>query len=198
MKYNIILLACVSLAAACSPLPDQAYKTPGQPESLLEKSSERVSFSLAPKTALDDLTSWIDKDQPSKATLSCAKDNATCSRAAAVLKSFGVPYNYVAPKKKSSDIVLIYERITVQNCENSFVDNRHNFRNLHYPSFGCSVSANIVQTVNSQQITNPALSGLSDAEKAVRAIDAYKNGTEKQLDDSTPSNPQTLVIERKN
>lgn len=180
MKYSLLLVACLALISGCKALPESAYKTPGQPEALLDKSAERVSFSLSTKTAIADLTSWIDKDQPTKAELSCQQDNPQCMKASKVLSSFSVPITFVAAKKNTSDIVLIYERITARDCTNSFIDNRHNFRNLHHPAFGCSVSANILQSVsNHQQIINPALSASQDAEKAVQAIEAYHGTSNK-------------------
>ncbi len=175
MKHSFALIACLALVVGCA-LPESAYKNPGQPEALLDKSAERVSFSLAPKTAIADLTAWVDKDQPTRAELSCSADNLMCQRAEDVLRSFAVPFKHIAAKQNSSDIVLVYERITARKCDNSYIDNRHNFRNLHHPAFGCSVASNIMQTIsNPQQIINPALSGLRDAEKAVQDVDAYHN-----------------------
>lgn len=175
MKYSFLLVTCLIFVAGCA-LPESAYKTSGQPESLLNKSVERVSFSLAPNEALADLTAWIDNDQPTRAELSCSSDDILCVRASEMLSSFGVPFAFIKAQESSSDVVLFYERITASNCENSFVDNRHNFRNLNHPTFGCSVAANILQSVSDhQQFINPALSDLQDAEKAVQIMDAYHN-----------------------
>lgn len=170
MKKLIITLLALS-AVACAPLPKQAYTNPGQPENLLDKSAERVTLSFSSPRGLADLTDWVNKDQPSRAELLCNKSEANCMRAARILASFNVPVSYQAPKKTGSGAVLVYNRVVTHRCDNSFISNHHNSRNLNHPAFGCSIATNMVQMISDhQQIINPPLSGLPNANQAVQAI----------------------------
>lgn len=176
MKHITLFLGCIlGLVAACSPLPAKHYRSPGQPESLLDKTSEKVSFGLKTKTFEKDLTSWLDKDQPTRAMVACNDTTQGCKQSKRILKSFNVPFESVAPTKQGEAVTLIYDRLNTRKCQNQFISNHHNFRNTNHPSFGCSVSTNSLLMINEvEQLVNPPLSGMQDAEKAVNKIDHYR------------------------
>ncbi|MEI6729629.1 MAG: hypothetical protein WCL30_00050 [Pseudomonadota bacterium] len=162
--------ACVLVA--CSQIPREAYYNRGNPESLLDTSSEVVNIKLGSRSSLQELANIIDKDQPTRADLKCVSNDANCVRAKKILQQFAVPVNYV--QAKSFSVSLVYERVVARDCDNRYIDNPINPYNLNHPVFGCSVAANIVQMVSDKrQFTAPLLVGKPDAFKATQAMDAY-------------------------
>ena len=63
---NITILPAILLINACSIIPSDAYFSRGEPESLLDVSSEIVSVRIESERSIDELIDWIDSDQPSK------------------------------------------------------------------------------------------------------------------------------------
>lgn len=180
MKHYIFLVLTVLAVSACEKLPNKAYSLPVRPETLLDSSAERVSFGLASPKSGQEITDWINKDQPTRAELSCVKDQPNCRKAIQILSSFSVPYKLVT-KAGSDNVVLIYSRIVTRDCNNSFISNHHNMRNLNHPAFGCSVAANTLQMISDQQqILNPLLSGYQDARTQMRNVTAYQNKPSKR------------------
>jgi hypothetical protein len=179
MRISFVVLS-LALMAACTHLPDKEYRSPGQPESLISKSSERVSFSLKTAKFDSELSNWLDKDQPTRAQLGCTATEASCRKAEKILRSYGVAIERNAAAKKDT-VVLLYDRIVARTCDNGYISNHHNYRNLNHPAFGCSVASNSLRMVTNQQdFVKPALSGLPDGQKAAQAITRAQGAPKEQ------------------
>lgn len=173
MKSSALLISLtlgLSLAA-CSSIPPEAYFDRGTPESLLDVSSEVVNLSVASETAIDEMTNWVNQDQPSRAELYCQDGDARCVAAQEVLDLYGIPSMYVP--SADNMVSLVYERVLARDCENRYIDNSINPYHLNHPTFGCSTAANMVQMVSDkQQFVRPNLLDQMDAKKAIQS---YKN-----------------------
>lgn len=179
---RIIPLSIALLAlSACSDMPLAAHYNRGAPESLLDMSSEVTTVSLNSSASIDELTSWISQDQPTRAELSCASASTLCSRAEDVLQQFGVPVTQGAAPADggyANSVALVYERVVARDCENRYIDNSINPYNLNHPSFGCSTAVNMVQMIgDKRQFTSPALLDFVDGEKAVQNVNDYYKPT---------------------
>ena len=170
MKHISYLLLGLMALSACQPKPsDSAYYNRGGPESLLDVSSEVVNLSVADPAALQELSTWIKQDQPTRAELYCNDGDARCTQARKVLDLHGVPTMTVPSGEYN--VALVYERILARDCKQRFVDNSKNQWNTSHPAFGCSVAANMVQHVSDkQQFIAP---NLTDVPRAVGAVQAY-------------------------
>ena len=179
--------ACLCLAA-CSDVPREAYFNRGDPESLLDVSSEVVTVPLASDQSLGELSDWINRDQPSRAELLCNEADALCAKARDALSLYGVEYQIMPSGENAAH--LFYERVLARDCENRYIDNHINPYNFNYPTYGCSIASNMVQMVSDKhQFTSPSLLDYQDAEGAVRAyngkylyfnpVKAFEAGKEK-------------------
>lgn len=172
MKY-LAMASALSIMAACNVIPQEAYYDKGNPESLLDKSSEVVNFELNDYSALDDLTNWVNQDQPTRAELYCMDGDAACAEAEQILQQFGVPSVFVA--SGDNMVTLVYERVLARDCENRYIENGINPYNLDHPTFGCTTASNMVQMVtDKRQFTSPALLDFPDAERADRVMRGYR------------------------
>lgn len=164
---TVALLSLVLLVTACVGKPnDHAYYNRGGPEALLDVSSEVVNLSVAGPMELSQLSAWVEQDQPSRAELYCSAGEPRCNEARKVLELHGVPVMQVP--SMDNTVALVYERILARDCNQRFIDNHNNNWNAPYGSFGCSMSANIVQQVSDkQQFVNPNLTDLPPATGAV-------------------------------
>jgi hypothetical protein len=175
MNRSVAIALLVLLVSACSfsKPPKAAYFNRGMPESLLDVSSEVVNLPVATGIQVNELSSWINRDQPTRAELYCRDSDVHCQDAAQTLELFGVPTLKV-PSGQST-VTLVYERTLARDCESRFIDNRDNPSNLNHPTFGCSTSANIVQHVSDkQQFVNPSTMSTPDAKKPVQAVGRYQ------------------------
>jgi hypothetical protein len=155
MQRSLILLCAALAISACDKIPDAAYHPRGTPESLLDASTERVSIQLSDRSSLQELSYWLDQEQPTRAELQCVDGDLLCSAASGTLAQFNVPTTR-APGNNS--VHLVYERVVARDCDNRFIDAVHNPYNLNHPTFGCSLAANIVQhATDKRQFTSPAL-----------------------------------------
>lgn len=174
MKKQIAFaLLGVAGLTACSSIPESdSLAGRGSPESLLDVSSEVVSFQVADSASVDQVVEWINLDQPSSAELRCTDGEESCMHVQEVLAQFAVPYEFTPSAENA--LTLYYERIVTRDCDNRYVSNHINPYNLNHPNFGCSLAANMVQMISDQrQITNPALMGYADADKAYQVQKAY-------------------------
>lgn len=177
---TILSFAYLMLVGACTVQPPEAYFNRGGPESLMDQSSEVVTFDVNTDTGVSDMTNWINQDQPSRAELSCDQASAGCNQAQQALNQFGVPVVF-APSAENT-VTLYYDRVVARDCENRFIDNSINPYNLNYPTHGCSIASNMVQQItDKRQITSPTLLDYQDGERIERAMDGYK-----QPYDTTP------------
>lgn len=169
----LLPLALGSLAlGACSVVPNEAYFNRGTPESLLDVSSEVINVGLTSDRSVDEITDWINRDQPTRAELYCMDGDPICAGAQQVLEQFGVPVHYVAAA--DNNVALIYERVLARDCENRFINNTVNPYNFNHPTFGCSVASNMVQMVSDKrQFVSPALLDYADGRKAAQTYGRY-------------------------
>jgi hypothetical protein len=172
-KKNLLITAgLVAALAACSQIPKEAYYSRGEPESLIDKSSEVINLKIQSPASVDEITNWLNKDQPTRAELKCSETDDLCSEVQSVLHQFGVPVRY-SPTPENS-VALIYERIQARDCESRYIDNMINPYNLNHPTFGCTIAVNSVQMVADKRVfVDPALMGESDAAKVVQAYGFY-------------------------
>lgn len=188
MKLPLRLLPCL-LLAGCYDIPPGAYYNRGDPENLIDVSTEIVSIPMAAPDDLNALKSLLRNDPPTRAELACNPDEALCATAAHLLDDRDIPASYAAPDGEGEpEIALSYERIVARDCENRYIDNSHNNHNLPPPTMGCSITSNMVQMVtDKQQFTNPNLMDYPDAEKAVQAYDHYMHPPAEAADTSDDS-----------
>lgn len=175
-KLLASFLAC-SFISGCSSIPPEAYTTPGKPESLLDVSSEIVNLNIDSGFAVDELTHWINQDQPSRAEIYCMEGTPSCQHTLDVVDLYGVPYQLVP--SQDNMITLVYERVLARDCDNRFIDNTVNPYNLHHPAFGCSIAVNTVQmATDKQQFVRPNIMDLPDAKKSTQAYYNYQTRRE--------------------
>lgn len=176
MKRNmskIYLLSCVALVSACSPRPLTPTPNAGDPERLIDLSSEVVTLSLASPNALSKLSNMISQDPPARATLSCSFKDTRCTQAKELFDRRGIPLK-TTKNDKAATVELSYERVVTRDCNPRYTDDLGESVDATYPAFGCSVSGNIVQMVSDKkQFTNPSLLDFPDGEKAVQNYRKY-------------------------
>lgn len=172
MKITLAALALLALAlSACERPAPSAYFARGGPESLIDVSSEVVNLTIHSDTELNELSHWINEDQPTRAELYCTDGDPMCEDAKQVLDLYGVPTLSVPSGDQT--VTLVYERILARDCEQRFID-KDNMYNLNHPAFGCSIAGNMVQHVsNKQQLVNPNLMDYPRSEKGVQAYEKY-------------------------
>jgi hypothetical protein len=159
--------------AACDVIPPEAYYNRADPESLLDASSEIVNFELRDEQSLDEMVSWVNQDQPTRAELYCQDGNPLCQQAQSALEQFGVQVTPVASDDQL--VTLVYERILARDCDNRYIDNSINPYNLNHPAYGCSIAVNMVQSItDKRQLTSPPLSDYVDGLQTQRTMDAYR------------------------
>lgn len=177
---------------ACSEIPEQAYYTRGQPESLLEVTQTEAIFTLNKKTVVSDISKWIKNASPSEALLHCQKKNKICNRVEALLKKKGI--STARNTSSTNEVTFFYEQISVRKCENRYIDNTVNPYNLNHPTFGCTIASNSAQMVaNKQQFINPNLTDKTDARKPVQVTDFYNTATKPETDSTPLTTSKTLV-----
>ncbi len=178
MKNNILSACALSIVlVACSTIPKEAYFNRGEPESLLDASSEVVNLKVDSPASVREVTNWINQDQPTRAELNCTDGTRVCRQVQSVLHQFSVPVKYTSGSDNT--VVLVYDRVLARDCENRYIDDRINPYNLNHPTFGCSMSVNMVQMVSDKrQFTTPQLMDYSDADKSAQAIGFYKRPSE--------------------
>ena len=168
---SVLLLISISVLQACSYIPPASYSGRGDPESLLDVSSEIVNLSVHDRPAVAELTSWIDQDQPSRAELYCPEGAESCEHVMDVLDLYGVPY--ASYNSNEYMIALVYERVLARDCTNRYIDNTVNPYHLNHPTFGCSLAVNMAQMVtDKKQFVRP---NLMDPMSARKAVQAYRN-----------------------
>lgn len=183
MKKLLITTALLTLAA-CSEVPREAFKNRGDPENLLDQSSEVINITLASAASVEEVTNWVNQDQPTRAELYCMESDKICSETQLVLEQFGVPVQFMPSADNTA--VLIYERVLARDCEHRYIDNTINPYNFNHLGFGCSVASNTLQMVtDKQQITQPALMDMPDAAKAVQAYGKYSSPPQDKRQDSS-------------
>lgn len=155
MKRSFII-AVVLFVSACSTLPS-VYVAP---ETLLNASSERVSFGLSDSASLQAISTWVEGDAPTRAELTCPVDGQLCSQARDLLNNYSVTSRVVENAGGDGSVVLLYDRIVARDCSSQ--------------QFGCSVSVNSLQMVaDYRQYVHPNLSDPQDAQKAVESYNSY-------------------------
>lgn len=183
MKKTLGFLAVLTLSA-CNQMPPGVYYNHGDPENLLDVSSEVVSLSVATPGALAQFASTITQDPPARAELGCQPSEPNCVKAKKMLDTHHIPAEWSGDA--DTGVKLIYERIVARDCENRFIDNTINPYNLQSPTLGCSVAGNTVQMVSDKkQFVNPGLLDFQDGETAARTRDHYESSHPAKPSDST-------------
>lgn len=173
-----MLAGCVGGASS----PD-AYANRGDPESMLDVSSEVVTIGLKNPKAHAEMLDWLKREQPRKAELACDAAAASCRKAREALEQYGVKYR--SADASANAVNLIYERVVARDCDPRYIDNHSNPYNVNYSAFGCAVRANMVQAVaQKRQILNPATLDPVDGEKAVMNYQTYMNPPADTTDES--------------
>lgn len=172
MRYILLfVLPALLLVQACAVAPADRFNGSGQPESLLDLSSEVVNLAIADEQSIDELAQWIQQDQPSVAELYCPANNILCAMTQDVFDLYGVPTHYIPAETAS--VSLIYDRILARSCDPRFVDEPGVDYHAPSPHFGCATAKNMLQMVSDkQQFVNPNLMDYHDAKKL---IGAYRN-----------------------
>lgn len=174
LSNKFYLPACLLLAvSACNQPAPPVYVNSGDPERLIDLSSEATTFGLSSKSSLTKLTKSVNKDRPSSAELKCSLKNTRCAQAKEILERRSIPINLST--EKNNTVVLAYERTVVRDCNPRYADNMQGSRSFNHPAFGCATAGNMVQMVSDKkQFTNHNLLDLPDAKKAVQSYDGYQ------------------------
>jgi hypothetical protein len=172
MKQFLWTISCILLVACNNQIPTAAYQTRGQPESLLDISTEVINLSVESGQSLDQLIEWLNEDQPTRAELYCDMNDDICMQAKDIMDHFGIVYHAYADTQYR--VTLLYDRVLARDCDSRHIANPHNPYNFNHPTFGCSIAANSVQMVSDkQQIAAPKLSDFQDAAKMEQPVKAY-------------------------
>lgn len=173
MKKSLALLGIFALAA-CSPEPQPgAFRNPGNPERLLDKSSELVTMDLGSRGAFNKIARISGQDKPTRVELNCSPKEAYCAEAKSLFASRGVPTKF---GEDSDSVTLVYERVVARDCDSRWVDNSKNNYNMHPEAFGCSVVANTLQMVSDKrQFVDPNLTDFTDGAKTQQNYRRYQS-----------------------
>lgn len=172
--YKICLFSCVFAVSGCVSDQSKFRQNVGVPEGLIDNSSEVVTIKLTNSDSLSKISSIISRDVPTRAELRCSLGSVKCSKAKAIFASKSIPITMA--NDTDNGIALFYDRVVVRDCDSRYADNINDGTNsaAHHSSFGCAISANIVQMVSDRkQFTNPALMDLPDAEKGSQSYNQY-------------------------
>lgn len=166
MKKFRVFLPTIMLLSACNDIPRESFFNRGDPESLLDVSSEVVTVQLASDRSVDEVVDWVDRDQPTRAELLCTESAPACTAAKEVMGLYGIEYTVVPSEENAAH--LIYERVSTRDCEHRYIDNHINPYNMSHPAYGCATASNMVRMVSDKrQFVNPALLDYLDGEKGV-------------------------------
>lgn len=175
VKKILYMLPLSVVCVACTPAPKEAYFNRGEPESLLELSTEAVNAKLTSPASVQEIIDTINKQQPTRAEVKCNESDSLCREVMHVMKQFAVPVKYSS--SSANKVTLVYERVLTHNCQNRYIDEtagQGNLNNLNSPTLGCSVAINMVQMVtDKRQFTNPELMSSTSATKPIQAITNY-------------------------
>lgn len=175
MKKIVGVIIGIGVVSGCVTPPNAMYYNRGNPETLLDVSTEVVNMNMATRDHLSELSNMVVKDPPSRAELGCLESDLLCSEARRALAKQGVPVMFVDSGK---DVSLVYQRVMLRDCDPRYFDNSHNPHNLPPATFGCANAANMAQQVsNKRQFVSPALMDLPDAEKASQHYQEYRQET---------------------
>ena len=171
-KLCLSTVLLLSLSACDQPAPS-AYVNSGDPERLIDVSSEKLTFGLSAKESLAKLNKLVIQDRPSSAELKCSLKNIRCNQAKEILERRSIPV--ILSNDKNNTVVLLYGRSIVRDCNPRYGDNMMDDRSYNHPSFGCAIAGNMVQMVSDKkQFTSHNLLDLPDAQKAVQSYEAYQ------------------------
>jgi hypothetical protein len=171
-QTGLLLLSALFTLQACSVLPARTFTGHGDPEALLDVSTEVVNLSVQDETAVDSLAAWIEQDQPGRAELYCPAQAEVCEKTMSMLDLYNVPYE--SYQSGEYMVALVYERVLTRDCTNRFIDNSINPYNMNHPAFGCSIAVNMAQMVtDKKQFVRPNLMDSMDGKKAVQVYRNY-------------------------
>ena len=76
MKHFVLITLAALLLTACESIPRKRVAV----DSLLNHSSEEVSFAVSSHTSIDALESWVSNDAPTRALVVCPEQERLCQR----------------------------------------------------------------------------------------------------------------------
>ncbi len=166
---KVLSLVAALTLAACSGARDSEFMSRGGPEALIDVSSEVVNLSIADKKDLEALSTWIATDAPTRAELQCDASAKLCREALSILEKKGVAISTVP--SAANTVMLTYERILARDCNQRYRETKSPRSGAPAPSFGCAVSANIVQHVSDKNaFVNPSISDTPSSVSGISAI----------------------------
>src|SRR5688572_1833425 len=108
MKTSYLLIASSLLIVACSEIPPQAYFNRGDPENLLDTSSEAINLSLTSPAAVEQVSELITQDRPTRVRLRCSPQMVACAETKRMLDKRGIASEWA---ENNSGVTLVYERV---------------------------------------------------------------------------------------
>ncbi len=176
-KYSLLL--CLLTITACTEPYNEVAVNAGDPERLIDKSAETVTFGLKAKNSVAKLSDMVKQDRPSSAELKCSLSNHRCAQAKEIFERNGIQINMAS--EQNGSVVLSYNRVMVRDCDQRYVDNMSGNRSINHPAFGCSIAGNMVQMVSDKsQFANPNLTDFVDGDKASQAYNEYLKPSSKR------------------
>lgn len=151
MKKTLFILLALTVMSGCA---EQFNTNPKHHadvvnlESVIHVSSEKVTISLNSIDFKEELIEWLNKDQPTKATLACHTKAHHCVEAEKILHSFGVPFHFSSDRDENT-ATLLYEKVVAKEC----VNNKTHAQNL---PIGCAVTSNMMRMITDHnQLVKP-------------------------------------------
>jgi hypothetical protein len=176
--------ALLALSGCAGHIAPGDYRTYDGPESLLMEARDAVSIDLGRKDYGERLNDALSDTPPARAILNCPPAQADCKRARTLLSKHPIA---LTSRSEGSSVVLIYESLKAQDCDQRYVNNANNAGNLHYASRGCAISANMAQMISDKrQLTQPKLLDHLDGDKAAANYDSYANPPAPDTGSSSP------------
>lgn len=139
-----------------------------EPESLIDFSTEQVSFSLSSPSIQEDIANWLVHDKPTTVELGCSVNNKACSNIVKTLNLHNINYKLT---DINNNVTLIYNKTLARDCNRVSRDKNGNLIRAH--NLGCAVSANIVQMVSDHK--QFIESSVLDSQDATKSVHHYNN-----------------------
>lgn len=169
-RFLLSSLITAGLLAACSEIPKDAYRAPGQPERLMEVTEKDIHFDIS-GDSLKRIQRWAAQAHPTEASLSCTETSKACNKLEAFLHKQHISTTRVYAKH--NEVRFKFKHVAMRECENRYVDNMINPYNLNHPTFGCSLAMNSAMMITDRtQLIEPPYMDKDDAVRGIQVIGA--------------------------